>query len=381
MTKKFRIFVLGAGFSRAAGFPLATELWETIYKEAQVSESKQFNEDLENYIEFESACRGRQITRSNVDFERFMEYLDIEHFLGLRGKDTWSDDGNEGTIFVKQTMAKKLAEHQLSLTEIPQLYIDFAALLEPEDIIMTFNYDTLLESALDAIGKPYRLSLHRYKKISKYYNTIDQSASEVVILKLHGSVDWFNRSSYDERENTFKRAGLTSRPRDPIFTREEELGLEPIVQGPREHHDPLRRVFRATNLHALYGDGGNWIGTPHLLAPSAAKIVYSNRMGNLWHGVGTGGLVNFGLSIIGFSLPTHDAYALQCIYQLVKNYQTENWGREVFGRQKSPLVIIDFFQNDLSRKRFVDRYRFVDWERANLIGTGFDNDCLSKIFN
>ena len=41
---------------------------------------------------------------------------------------------------------------------IPDVYRHFASRLTSHDTIITFNYDTLLEKALDAIGKPYSLA-------------------------------------------------------------------------------------------------------------------------------------------------------------------------------------------------------------------------------
>ena len=55
-----------------------------------------------------------------------MGFLDVEHFLGLRGSDTWSDDGNEGTVVAKTLIGQILADCLDRLNAIPELYLKFA---------------------------------------------------------------------------------------------------------------------------------------------------------------------------------------------------------------------------------------------------------------
>ena len=55
-----RVFVLGAGFSRAAGIPLAKELWQEVYRRSRTltGRAAKFHEDLETYIEYKKNCDG-----------------------------------------------------------------------------------------------------------------------------------------------------------------------------------------------------------------------------------------------------------------------------------------------------------------------------------
>jgi hypothetical protein len=91
MPHKYRLIILGAGFSRPAGFPLATELWKEIRETAATFPSdlraSKFNEDLDHYFEFCAEANGDALTRETVEFEEFMRFLDVEHYLGLlRGR-------------------------------------------------------------------------------------------------------------------------------------------------------------------------------------------------------------------------------------------------------------------------------------------------------
>ena len=179
MYNKHRLIFLGAGFSQPAGLPLATELWTKILETAKLFDNSlradKFNDDLDYYIEFRNATDGSAPTRETVDFEDFMRFLDVEHYLGLRGSETWSEDGNEGTVVTKFLIGSILAKCINAHKKVPDLYIEFAERLELHDTVITFNYDTLLEQALDAIGKPYRLFPTRLKSASEFGGIVDNS--------------------------------------------------------------------------------------------------------------------------------------------------------------------------------------------------------------
>lgn len=338
-----------------------------------------FNEDLDHYIAFRRDAAGEALTPETVDFEDFMRFLDVEHYLGLRGGDTWSQDGNEGTIVTKYLIGSILARQLNALETVPDLYLEFARRLEPDDYIITFNYDTLLERALDAIGKPYRLFSTRFKDVHEYGGTVDDDRDEVVILKMHGSLDWFDRTGFERRIALHTEMNAPP-PTDIIFSDEAALGLERVVDGPRPETDPLKNLYRAKNLKALYEKDLLFMATPRMLSPSATKLLYATQINDFWEGMGNGGYHSFGMAIVGFSLPAHDEYARQILYGLVANYQRHNWDTDELGRKKAPLSIVDFFPNTASEASFRERYRFVDWSRADLSGNGFDLASLDKIF-
>ncbi len=383
MPNKYRLIVLGAGFSRPANLPLANELWKEIRETATAFPKNlrayQFNEDLDHYIAFRKDASGEALIPETVDFEDFMRFLDVEHYLGLRGGDTWSQDGNEGTVVTKHLIGSILARSLNALDNVPKLYTEFAKRLEPDDYIITFNYDTLLEQALDTIGKPYRLFPTRFKQVGQFGGTVDNERDEVVILKMHGSIDWFDRTQFERRIANHARMSAPP-PSDIIFSDEATLGLVRLVDGPRHEKDPLKNIYRAKNLKALYDKNLLFMATPRILPPSTTKLLYATRLNDFWEGMGNGGYYNFGMAIVGFSLPDHDEYTRQILYDLVTNYQRHNWDTDELNRKKSALAIVDYFPDSAAEQRFRDRYRFVDWSRADLIGSGFDLASLDKIF-
>jgi len=380
---RFRVFVLGAGFSHAAGLPLATELWREVRRRARglTGRAEHFRDDLDAYIQYRKDCDGVTLTPDEVDFEEFLAFLDIEHYLGLRGSDTWSVDGNEAQVVVKTLIGEILAEAMPSPSAVPQLYRRFAGGLLPNDYVLTFNYDVLLERALESVGKPFRLFPRRLNNVRSGGAEVDNSQEEVVVLKLHGSIDWFDRSQYSEREAAFAAQGLRSRPPDPVFANTADLDVVPLLDGPRFPNDPLREMHRVRRLENLNYRSFLFLCTPWLLSPSSLKILYASTLRDFWYGLGDAGTLNFGLAIIGFSLPRHDDYAHQVLYRLVTNYQTRYWQEDVFGRglKKSPLVLIDRRSSDEEMEEIRKRYAFVDWTKTQTYMDGFDENAVDLL--
>lgn len=325
--QKFGVYILGAGFSKPAGLPLAPELWEEVrHRGLRLSgRAEQFREDLEEYIDYRQRCDGTTLAVEEANLEDFMTFLDVEFHLGLRGKDTWSSQGNEAQVVVKTLIGEVLTERMPA--KIPDLYLKFARILRPDDYVLTFNYDTLLERALEETGVPFRLFPDRLKPNPHGGGMlVDTSKEEVIVLKLHGSIDWFDRTEYSRLQAEFARRGLApENARNLVFQDPSRFGLSPLLQGPRFPDDPLREMFRVRDIEGLYKSDPLFLETPSLLNPSSMKILFSQKFREFWWGFGYVGRMNFRMAIIGFSLPPQDEYARQAIYRLVRNYQNVSW--------------------------------------------------------
>jgi hypothetical protein len=264
---------------------------------------------------------------------------------------------------------------------IPDLYINFARKLTPDDVILTFNYDTLLERACDYVGTPYRLVQERYRTVHPRGGpVIDTNRKEVIILKLHGSIDWFDRKPYRERLQGAERDGVSSHHvRDPIFDSHQNWRLAPLVEGPRVDAEPLKEVYRLRDLQAFYSDPPLFVSTPLLLTPSTAKVVYAQQFRDLWWGLGFTGILNFRMLIIGYSLSQHDEYARQVIYRLVKNYQNLSYEPSWTKKRKEPLILVDRRHTDTEIDDYRRRYSFVDWGNARAHFDGFDANFIETL--
>jgi hypothetical protein len=377
--RRYRIILLGAGFSKPAGLPLGAELWHEVRERANVlnGRASKFHDDLRTYQAFRRDCDGVDVSLDKIDFEEFLGFLDVEFFLGLRGGDTWSDDGNETQVLVKTLIGNILTERTPQPSHVPELYLEFARRLQPNDLVLTFNYDVLLERALERVGKAYRLFPNRYRETHEFLDEIDSSRKEVVLLKVHGSIDWFDRRRYSELLAKRAEMSLPAPTDDPIFGR-TEIVAEPLVSGPRSPNDPLQQMYRVRNVEQVYLKFPLFRATPWLLTPSSLKVIYALK--DFWRGLGNAGTFNFGMAIVGFSLPSHDEYSRQVLYRMVRNYQSADWDQEVIGQRKTPLVLVDYHEAGTCREDFCRRYAFVDWSKAKCCFDGFTQDTLTHLF-
>ena len=81
---------------------------------------------------------------------------------------------------------------------------------------------------------------------------------------------------------------------------------------------------------------------------------------------------NFRMVIIGYSLPEHDDYARQVIYEIVDNYQKVPLEIVSVGiLERDPLLIVDLRVGDVAIANIKSAYSFVDWSSAELHLDGF----------
>lgn len=356
-----RLFLLGAGFAKPAGLPLAVELLPLVKEVARAylraGDFSHLEAAVTTYISFlADVAPGR-----TFDIEEFGAWLDWEHILRMKGSDTFSEQGNQAGLQLRWAIGKVL--HDAMPAAIPDLYVEFARHLTVSDTVMTLNYDVLLERALDSVGLPYRRYPSRYSEIYDLYSVVDSGhPQELVISKLHGSVDW------------------------TVFTGREEdlrLGLTPLVEGPRPSGDPLARigVIPAAQLAAYYSaPRGWWENPPLLLPPSTAKPLAGSPLIPLWDGIGLYAYMRGGFSVIGCSLPPGDPYVLQLVHHIATDY--------VAGRQRGGVLwpqrqmkVVDLRRNDAEVQAFRDRFRFFDAGHTDFILRGFKTEMIDELFS
>lgn len=379
----FRIFIIGAGFSVPAGLPLASDLYRLVKEsiENAYGADTRFHQSLKEYIDYRKTCDNIEFDENDIDLEQFMSFLDIEHFLGLQGSDTLSEEGNGAQLLVKQHIGKVIHQQTPRGDNLPQQYYDFVNGLTVNDIIISLNYDLILERALDHIGLPYRLFPYRYSSIGSTANTVDDSIDELVILKLHGSLDWFSNKSYLSGVEAFKAQGLEEGPNDPIFNNRygDRYKPCPLVDGPRNENDPLLHVHRISNVDEFYAQMSP-PGTPMILSPSHMKIVYATPFMDFWHGLGQSGGYNLGVSIIGFSLPDHDDYIKISLYKMIGNYQYSSWNEILLDTLKDNVKVIDYKSTEDDIEAFKKRYNFIVEDKAVYYFGGFNSDSVSMLY-
>ena len=355
-----RLFLLGAGFSRPAGLPLAAELRELVCEVAAAHFRANSYSHLESAFERYEAYLDDVNPGSEFDLESFGAWLDWEHTLRLKGSDTFSEHGNEAGLQLRWAIGKVLNDATPKAT--PQLYLDFASQLTTSDRVLTLNYDRLLEQALDDVGLPYRRFPDRYSEIYDTHAVVADGPDELIMCKLHGSIDWIYTADLEQL-----------RP---------DLQIRPLTEGPRPANDPLTQiaVVAAHDLGAYYGAPHTWSRLPLvLMPPSTAKPLASSALVPLWDGAGLYAYMLGGLTVIGCSLPQGDPYVLQLVHHVATDYVA---GRVADGRvwPQRRIKVVDFQNTEPEMGAFLDRFRFMDPAHTDFILDGLNDSTLEPLF-
>ena len=182
------MFILGAGFSYSAGFPLAHHLLQQVYQRLAPDMQGELYRTLQFLYPEVSSARNVAEGLTRVGVEDFMSLLDVSEQFNARLPTTW----------LRSTRIRALRSQML--TAVADLMIDcqvaaenegrcdyvdrFVQRLWPSDTIITFNWDVLLERRL--VRKDVR---HAYKPKDR--------ANALLLLKLHGSIDWRHGETLD----------------------------------------------------------------------------------------------------------------------------------------------------------------------------------------
>ncbi len=181
-----RVFVLGAGFSYAAGFPLAWQLLSSVY-------DRLGPEDRERIVEALKYLYPRFKPEPSVTKE--IQKVQVEDFMSLLDM-TEKFNRTLPTSFLKAEDVRQL--QRALLRGIAQLLMErhweaerkkktdyvkrFIGRLRTSDTIVTFNWDLLLDRELRISGTPTS------------FGKPSASKDQLAVLKLHGSIDWYDAS-------------------------------------------------------------------------------------------------------------------------------------------------------------------------------------------
>ncbi len=234
-----RVLVLGAGASRSAGYPLASELMTTIERDARQSKNIQLLEAWNGWVSIKNSAPPElrilldhpnpEVTLSFLDLcricfkdglvERFKKELrdeavsdalsrnEIREHLYLSAAHAWIDRAGTAVLRLVDSLSEYLAYKQNVDVESPvsRGYLrDLFSILSKGDAVITLNWDVAADRSLLEIGRWSPRDGYGFEKrlvpqfSSNPADLPDRilAPSEVVLLKLHGSVGWFSR---DER--------------------------------------------------------------------------------------------------------------------------------------------------------------------------------------
>jgi hypothetical protein len=171
------VYVLGAGASREIGYPLASEMGEQLFDYMLASEDPVSRASAEYLID--------RFGRSTNFEDLITELLQKGDDLKPSGQD---EDKAErmrlGNRRGRMVDCLRLWFREIHARPAP-LYAEFAhRIVKAGDVVITFNYDDSLEKELRLAGKWDAARGYGFPLGT------DDITSEVLVLKLHGSINW-----------------------------------------------------------------------------------------------------------------------------------------------------------------------------------------------
>ena len=364
----YRLFIIGAGFSKPAGLPLAGELLHLVRHE--VRNYFRVHGGWEGSLEREIKDWTSLYPGQSIDLERVLAFSHRKHYLRLLGSDEYFGHGSRSIVAARRAIQRVLIDTTPS--ESPSLYRKFANRLTANDVVLTFNYDTLLEQALDAIGKPYTLSPEWWLK-----RDLPESGQEYVdLLKLHGSIDWYDRKYYDDTHRWHVEEGHNVPDRDPIFGPRPSVRPERLSKGETGVFglNLLPRVFRVPDhsRHFPLDDDPFSYVVPFLLPLAYDKLLGYDAILDLWENLHRTMDSFSSIVVIGYSMPPYDSYAYEALGQLFVDYQGgEN--RTYWGHRRVPIQLVTLAE---SKGDALKNMPFLYTDKTRVWSKGFSDDAL-----
>ena len=238
--------------------------------------------------------------------------------------------------------------------------------------MLTFNYDTLLEQSLDSIGKPYTLTpewwLNQDERESGY--------KYVDLLKLHGSIDWYDRKYHDDAVRWHLEEGHNVPDRDPIFGPNPSVQTEPLSKGETGElgQNILSRVFRVPKHSRHFPLNGvrNFHVVPFLLPLAYDKLLGHDPILDLWENLHRTQDVFSTIIVIGYSMPPYDSYAYEALDKLYVDYQLGG-EKTYWERRRVPIQIVTLAE---SKTCVFHSMPFLDTAKTRVWCNGFSEDSL-----
>lgn len=276
-------FVLGAGASRHAGYPLCSELWPKMA--AWVIETAPPDSESRKTIDQITALNGPV-----TDIEAVLTDLDL-------GRGVFSafeeDDRTKITVTIRRCIRAYFKSIHNRCHEAA-LYLAFAPLVSKSDLIVTLNYDTALENALIQEGK------FRVRNGYGFPADWGEPESDITVLKPHGSINWI--------------ASLFGGRSSGTFGAVDSLGSRPFV----DNVDSVLSTYPDRVLDNSFAGGGVTDSAVTLILPTYDKRFYvKTGVGEEWrlfyHSLWLQAAESLERSarivIIGYSLPKGDRMA------------------------------------------------------------------------
>lgn len=362
-----KVILLGAGASKSYAksntgvrMPVAMDFFETFRKLNTSTNPWVLIGSILNYI-----VKYRKISLEN--FEEFNDDIEILHseiqaklYDVLKGNKSIFADPNSLTYLKAYNELIYLfvsVINEIQNGSVSESHINLAKQIKPDDSIITFNWDTLMDRALNqntswSTDKGYFKSpkmIYRDKWVTP--DSDSQKNDYPIILKLHGSSNWLSSHTFPEDG---KLKLMQETPEDDFFVFESNIvpyschagkymeGYEDFSYGYYPPNLPLRgkeapegMVFIKARLKSpLIPEGkasSNGLVSMPLIIPPVQKKEYDqfgNLFNSLWEEAEKRLIEANEIFIIGYSFPRTD-------------YRSSELFKSAFTKRKDmPRVII-----------------------------------------
>jgi len=285
-----KTFVLGAGFSVGAGFPLVRNLRAEVFRFMETTTDPLLRALIDPRLpEFPTGQVGGVIHA--VDPEAQMGFEEL--LFALRA--TRSRERISATAFaLRSACAKLLWQKQEALETLPVSYRNFASWLNeshfpgPRNAVISLNWDLLAERALDDNGVPWGYS----------------RLQPVPVIKPHGSINW---SQHRQPDCSWWQPISPGSPYCYIPTDPND----PDSIGP--FSDPFRDGVNEDLRYMVFpGDPEDEDGVIQIWADTE-QVIRARDV----------------VVFIGYSLPPYDAAARECFRRTTSGKTVEVFNRSV----------------------------------------------------
>lgn len=242
-------YVLGAGASHHAGFPLCSALWaQMMFWVIDSQPALPYRQAVDTVVALNGPVTDVEEMFTNLDNGRgVFQVLSEDQRTGL-----------------KRAIRRCLKDYFKSITHQhlnAPLYATFAGKISAGDRIITFNYDVSLECAL--IGARRFGVKNGYGR--SFVATWDEPDSEITVLKLHGSINWIG-SIFGGSTQGF--GGFVN-----------SLGDRPFV----DNNESFFPTYPSRVLDTSFRGGGAANEAPTLILPTyEKKYSVSTSVGHEW---------------------------------------------------------------------------------------------------
>lgn len=326
-----RVFIIGAGFSVAAGVPVLNTILKSLLTFAERPDYIKATEDFP-LKEGEARIPPKSLLEYCIDQYREMRQSTDTDLPNLEDLATCLDEfqemqellGSYDLLWIVEggfrPLNDVLSEYLWSFTkdsEPNSVISDFCAQLTPYDTIISLNWDNIIERHLFLCGERFETLIDRNPGDDKE----DFPQHYVRLLKLHGSIDWRDANEDDE---LFNHVGEARRKGWEIFLPQAYPGGRPIYWSRPQRTAQGARIRLPLETGTFDHCWTRTLGDPIIIYPTTTKRFSDAYIWDQWlHAARAIESVNE-IIVIGYSLPAADRQVIQLIRHGIMNRDEDN---------------------------------------------------------